>query len=375
MRILHTIPGFGVKSGGTTTCTYDLLSAMRRQETDVEVVTIESPDPSDKLVGNGEKWINVLPYDYVTPFAYSHNLKAYLTSSEFDVYHTNGLWMYANHATCSQAYRKGKPYIITPHGMLYPQALARSAWKKKLMLAACFNRDIKRADILHATCMPEYQYIRDLGLVNPVAVIPNPVPPPDYISEVRNVKKSARVGFLGRLHPRKHVHTIIEAWKKLNPVGAQLLIMGAGDPGYEKYLKELARDTTSIEFAGFVAGREKFERLASLTALVVASDFENFGMIVTEALSVGTPVIASKGTPWQSLEDERCGWGVDNDVNTLADTIAHALSLSEDEVREMGRRGSCLVEEKYLDSNVAAMMGELYRYVGGEGPRPNFVLD
>ena len=55
-------------------------------------------------------------------------------------------------------------------------------------------------------------------------------------------------------------------------------------------------------------------------------DFENFGMIVTEALSVGTPVIASLGTPWEELNIHRCGWWVNNDVDTLAQTIEKVLS-------------------------------------------------
>ncbi len=375
MKALHTIPGFGVKSGGTTTSTYDLLTAMHRQGVDVEVVTIESSDPADRLVGSGEPWITALPNDYITPFAYSRNLRDFLTASDSDVYHTNGLWMYANHVTCAAARRKDKPYVITPHGMLYPQALARSAWKKKLMLAACFKRDLRRADMLHATCLPEYHHIRELGINNPVAVIPNPVPLPEYIDEISNDRSIPRIGFLGRLHPRKHVDTLIEAWKKLNPRDARLVIMGSGDSDYEQRLKALASECDSVEFTGFVTGRAKFEKLASLSALAVPSDFENFGMIVTEALSVGTPVIASKGTPWQSLETEGCGWWVDNDVDTIADTIAAALSLSGSELSEMGRRGRRLVEEKYLDSKVATMMADLYLYLSGTAPKPDFVLD
>ena len=33
MKILQTIAGFGAKSGGTSTCTYDLLNAMHREIT------------------------------------------------------------------------------------------------------------------------------------------------------------------------------------------------------------------------------------------------------------------------------------------------------------------------------------------------------
>lgn len=52
-----------------------------------------------------------------------------------------------------------------------------------------------------------------------------------------------------------------------------------------------------------MAGVEKDNAISSLTYLAVPSDFENFGNIVTEALVRGIPVIASKGMPWQELEN------------------------------------------------------------------------
>lgn len=182
---------------------------------------------------------------------------------------------------------------------------------------------------------------------------------------------------MGRLYPYKKVDALIEAWVQLgNRVdGCQLIIMGRGETEYERLLKERVRECglKNVEFAGFVTGREKFERLASLTALCVPSDFENFGMIVTEALSVGTPVIASLGTPWQELNTGHCGYWVNNGVKTLAETIAKVLSLSSDEILMMGENGKRLVREKYQDIQVAKMMKQLYEWVIYGGAKPDFV--
>ena len=57
MKILQTIAGFGAHSGGTSTCTYDLLSAMHRIGCDVDLMTLSAPD----LMGHGEPWIKALP--------------------------------------------------------------------------------------------------------------------------------------------------------------------------------------------------------------------------------------------------------------------------------------------------------------------------
>ena len=376
MKILQTIADFGAHSGGTSTCTYDLLSAMHRIGYDIDLMTLQTDD----LMGQGESWIRALPNDALTPYGYSHNMKQFLKRSDYDLYHTNGMWMYCNHETCSIARQKQKPYVITPHGMLYPQALARSAWKKKLLLiGGGVDKDLRLADCIHCTCKEEMNHYRALGYKNPVAVIPNPVSIPSFIDELTNERNIKRVGFLGRLHPRKNVEALLDAWIRLGDKTkrAQLLVMGKGEAAYKAMLKERVKQSglTNVEFTGFVTGREKFERLASLTVLCVPSDFENFGMIVTEALSVGTPVIASLGTPWEELNTRHCGYWVSNDVQTLAETIATVLSLPDEEIRTMGENGKRLVQEKYQDTQVARMMQQLYDWILTGGAKPEFVYE
>ena len=376
MKILQTIAGFGAHSGGTSTCTYDLITALRRIDCTVDLMTLQCPD----LMGHGESWIKALANDAISPYGYSRGMSRFLRYSDYDIYHTNGMWMYCNHATCHVARQKGRPYVITPHGMLYPQALARSAWKKRLLLAVGgVDKDLKAATCIHATCREEMDHYRALGYANPVAVIPNPVPIPDFIQDIRPDRTIKRIGFLGRLHTRKNVEALLNAWIKLGESvkDAKLVIMGKGDAAYEQMLRDRVAQhrLKNVEFAGFVVGREKFERLASLSALCVPSDFENFGMIVTEALSVGTPVIASFGTPWEALNIHRCGWWVNNDVDTLAQTIETVLSLSTAELSEMGERGKQLVMEKFSDGQVAMKMKHLYAWILNGGEKPEFVYE
>lgn len=378
MKILQTIAGFGAHSGGTSTCTYDLLSAMHGMGCDVDLMTVKVKDPTDKLMGQGEKWIKALDNDCRTPYGWSPNMTRFLRASDYDIYHTNGMWMHCNHETCTIAREKGKPYVITPHGMLYPQALARSAWKKKLLLnLGGVDKDLRHATCIHATCDVEMKHYRALGYTNPVAIIPNPMPIPSFIDDIKSEKSIKRIGYLGRIHPYKNTEALINAWITLGDEvkDAQLIIMGRGDNEYEAKMHQLVarHNLTNVEFAGFVNGREKFERLASLTALCVPSITENFGMTVTEALSVGTPVIASLGTPWQELNTKHCGWWVDNDVETLADTISQALSLPQDEIEKMGNNGKRLVNEKYRDTQIATMMHDLYKWIAGDIEKPDFV--
>ena len=51
--------------------------------------------------------------------------------------------------------------------MLYPQALKRGGWKKKLMLALGHRKDISGAACVHVTCGKEMEYCRDMGFSEP----------------------------------------------------------------------------------------------------------------------------------------------------------------------------------------------------------------
>jgi glycosyltransferase involved in cell wall biosynthesis len=292
MKILQTIAGFDSYSGGTSTCTYDLLSAMHQIGCNVDLMSVQS----DNLMGHGEDWIKVLPNDAITPYGYSKGIAQYLQNHEYDLYHTNGLWMYCNHMTCSVARRKHKPYIITPHGMLYPAALKRSYWKKWPLIQLCFRKDINRADCLHVTCKAEMEHVRQFGYRGAIAVIPNPASRPGYLKEIAVAKSSfmgcsrlRKFGFLGRLHPIKKIENLLYGLVELpHPQECELVIMGKGDDEYEQFLRSETKRLgleNRVQFCGFVNGRDKYEQLAQLSCLFVPSDFENFGMIVTEALS------------------------------------------------------------------------------------------
>ena len=318
-----------------------------------------------------------------TPYEYSKRIAQYLKSHDYDLYHTNGLWMYCNHVTCSVARHRRKPYIITPHGMLYPDALHRSYWKKWPLIQLCFRNDIGCADCMHVTCKAEMEHVRNFGYRNPIAIIPNPANLPDYLDEVATAKPPflgydlpRKFGFLGRLHPIKKVENLLYGVAKLpSPQDCELVIMGKGDDAYEQFLRsEVARlGLKNVKFSGFVSGREKFEQLAQLSCLFVPSDFENFGMIVTEALSVGTPVMASLGTPWEELNTVGCGWWTDRSPENIATVMHQVLEMPMEDLLTMGEKGRELVHRKYTAPQVARQMQQLYEWLTGNGSQPVFI--
>lgn len=387
MKVLQTIGGFSVKSGGTSTCTYDLLSAIYElgRENEVDLLTPSVSGEDNSMMGHGEDWIKVVPNDYCTPLSISRNLSRFLKDSDYDIYHTNGMWMHVNHTTCAIARSKGRPYIITPHGMLYPEALARSAWKKWPLRKLWFDMDIREATCVHVTCMKEMQHLRRLGYKGPIAIIANPVNVPQYTEELigartDKVASSLKIGFLGRLHPIKKIENILYGVVKSECQNVRVYIIGKGDEAYESFLRTEAERfglSDRVHFLGFVNGREKYEWLAQLDALFVPSDMENFGMIVPEALIVGTPVMASLGTPWESLNAERCGWWCDNSPEKIAEVIDTVYCLPAEEHRAMGLRGRDFAIRAFAVDKVARQMIQLYRWIViygmSEEQKPNLV--
>lgn len=390
MKVLQTIPYMLASQGGPSTCTCNLLEGMYDIGAPVDLLSSKPVGTAkcntEVVLGEDRPWMKLIECDYFTPLALSKNVDEFLQESDYELYHANTLWLYTTHATCRYARKMGKPYVLSTHGMLYPTALKVSSWKKKLMGALWYNKDIMSASCIHTTCQQEMEYVREYGYIGPIAVIPNPVVFPHGVS-LKFIDESLKyrtpgkkqIGFLGRLHPIKKVENIIYAMALLNEKERKLLsfqVMGKFDDRYEAFLRAEVKRLNlenSVFFVGFVSGLEKYERLSQISALMVPSEQENFGMIVPEALICETPVYASLGTPWSELNEHSCGWWKDNKPETIVKVIREILGIDDAEIRKMGARGRQLIEKNYQQHKVACMMRDLYHWLLTGNNKPEFV--
>lgn len=311
-------------------------------------------------------------------FAYVNNIKDCLEKEGgVDVYHIHGTWMYHGLAVSRYANKMGKSYVVSPRGMLYPQALAHHALLKKIMMALYQGKVFSGAACIQATCREEMEHYRALGFKNPVAVLPNPIDISGVIDREIPHKPIFKIGYLGRLHPRKRVERLIYAFneKKKQLEDCRLVIIGGGDEKYQKFLEDEVKrlNLTNVEFTGFLTGKEKDNAILDLSLLVVPSDFENFGNIVTEALVRGVPVIASKGMPWQELEEYHCGWWINNDQESINHALLNAIALSPEKRIQMGMNGKRLMRENYSVEVLGEKMKRLYEWILNGGQKPEFV--
>ena len=374
MRVLH----FGtldVNAGGPAMSAYLTLKGLRDLGVDAEIMQYPLSE-TGKLRGQG------IPVHYAAPplehkLLYSPRLKKEIMGlGMYDIYHAQGVWQYPTYALADVAEKRHRPYVITPRGMLYPQDIAKSnTLLKKLSLRIRLLGNLNRAACVHVTCDEEMRYCRELGVTSPVAVIPNPVEIRDYPFEKED--DVFRLGYLGRLSRRKNVESLIYAFAGLrkDAANAELLIIGGGDAQYESFLRSEASrlQLHNVRFTGFLSGEEKDKALASCSVLAMPSEFENLGNVILEGLVRRIPCIATKGSPWNELETNDCGWWVDYDQQAITEAISQALHTPVDRLHAMGRRGRMLMERQYSVQSVAMKMEALYKWILSHTGKPDFV--
>lgn len=320
-------------------------------------------------------------------FGYCPSLLSRLRGEEPDLVHLQGLWMYPSVVCARWNGRTGRPYVVSPHGMLDPWALRMSAWKKRLAAWLYENRNLHRAACLHALCEAEKAAIRAYGLRNPVCVIPNGVDLPEATSGRRRSWEDERTAghavllYLGRLHPKKNLVRLLEAWALAQRKGPQacrwrLVLAGWDQGGYEARLRQAAEElgvADSVWFLGPQFGEGKDATLGRADSFVLPSLSEGLPVAVLEAWAYGLPVLM---TPECNLP-EGFAAGAAIRVSTDAEGIARGLmelfEVSEPERRAMGERGRRLVQEKFSWPKIARQMKGVYEWVLGGGPRPGCV--
>lgn len=377
MKIIHS-GSLNVKSGGPALSTYLTIKGLKENGVDAEII-MPPLDVDGKLIANDVNIYYTAPITNARLGYMPGVLDLLKHLPQYDLYHVQGLWQWLGHSVATYSRRNDRPYVMTLRGMLYPQALAHSPLVKKLSLAIYQRKDLQRAACIQATCEEEMKYYRDLGFTNPVAILPNPIETAGIIERPVPKNNRLRIGYLGRVHPRKRIERLIYAFDALRNElrDAELLIIGADDIQYEAFLrKEVERlGLGNVRFTGFLTGKEKDDAIMSLSYLAVPSDFENFGNIVTEALVRGVPVIASKGTPWQVLEKYHCGWWIDNSQSSINQAIYQAIHTSTEDRLAMGVNGKRLMRENYSVEVLGLKMKRLYTWILNGGEKPEFVYE
>jgi glycosyltransferase involved in cell wall biosynthesis len=357
MKVIHYIDSIDKTAGGTTEY-MRLLGNTLKSKVDLVVATGLSESP---ITIDGIK-IKFFDSKVLRWFSLLDEFRIFLKKERPAIVHVNGIWSPQNWGFQKVSQELGIKVVLSPHGMLEPWILAHNPLRKKIGLFLYQNKAIRSADHLHVTATMEKESIRDLGYTNDLTIIPNGID----LSEIKKKKEfygSKKVIFLSRIHPKKGIELLLDAWRISNTQGWSLEIAGNGDANYIQILTQSANDINNVYFVGAKYGEEKWDFLRSADVMVLPTHSENFGIVVAEALAVGLPVITTKGTPWEDLNLHHCGWWIELTVASLSSTLMTVFLKDALELKEMGRNGMKLIEDKYNIKQIGIDIKKLYKKI------------
>ena len=308
---------------------------------------------------------NILPYGIKRT-----EVEKVIVDGHFDLIHIQCIWTPIYHDVCCIARKHNIPYIITPRGTLEPWSLEQKKWKKKLAMLLYQKKDLNEANCILATADMEADHVRNLGITPPIAIIPNGIDVSEYQCRAMGDKGAIKkqIVFLSRIHEKKGIEFLIDAWEKLQSKYPDWNVVIAGN-GEADYIEQLKQKIASkglqkcVEIVPPVFGYEKHKLYCESSLFVLPTYSENFGMVVAEAMSCGVPVITTNGTPWQELNEHQLGWCIDLSLDNLIKTIAEAIDLGTDRLFEIGQKCSQHIRNTYQYTEVAAKNKAVYEWL------------
>ena len=282
-------------------------------------------------------------------FPFHQIILALANFSKSDVVHLSSFFFPTSFVTAFAARLLRKKIVWSARGELDTAALNHSRMRK-LPILWCLKKIFKKYPTFHSTCREETEYIRMVfGDRARVAEIPNYIEIPDKAA--RNSGKY--ILYIGRIHPKKAIDNLIKAVlmsEEFMNSDFVLKIAGTGKKEFENDLRELVDKlglNQKVIFVGQVEGIEKQKILADAFWTIMPSHTENFGIVVLESLAQSTPVIASKGSPWASLEDEQIGFWTENSPEMLASKIDDVFKMPDSEYEKYRSRCRGFVEREF----------------------------
>lgn len=323
---------------------------------DVDVRKIPAP-----VLGNPLRWHPALFHFYL------REIKEFKP----DVIHVHGVFTFVQRAAVRAAHVLGLPVLLSLHGMLeewtWQQKRTVYHFAKRIYWRALINPMLKRVNSVHVITRLEAK-TASLELQNiPQVLIPNAI---DFsrLSAPTDPPRQDLV-FLGRLHPKKGVELLIQAFS-LARLGKDWRLIIAGpeqDPAYGSQLRRLVSDlglNDHVRLIGPVYGNEKYDLLSRAWAVVVPSFSEVIAIVNLEAAAAYTPTITTHAT---GLDDWEQGGGllVDPSQDQLAQALARVASWSLPERLKNGRKAHQFVCERYGWDVITPKWLKAYRATAG----------
>jgi len=329
-------------------------------------------------------------------FGYAPDLLDVLVKAKADLAYFVGLWKYPSLAALRWANRTGKPFMVAPHGMLDSWALQNSGAKKRMAAWLFQNAQLRKSSCVRALCPAEATSIRAYGVKNPICIIPNGIdlPSPAAGSGAADFPFSSgrkMALYLGRLHPKKGLANLLEAWSRERGTRSQewvLALAGWDQGGHEAQLKQQATDLgirwgdaasaqsdNSVVFLGPQFGEAKGKIYSHCEAFILPSFSEGLPMVILEAWAYGKPVLM---TPECNLPEgfaAQAALRIEPTIDSVTEGLRQLFEMSAAERQTMGGHGLALVKDRFAWAKIAVEMKSVYEWMAAGGIKPDCIVE
>lgn len=380
MKVLAVIPYVASSYGGTSEVVKSLARALGQRKLAIDVVTTNADDASI-LNLNTCKWhlekyyrIQYFPTWHRGDFILSLSLIRWLFHNvkDYDIVHTHTLFAPLITFTHKLCHFYKVPYIVTPHGMLDPWALAYKAWKKRFYYT-CFEQSaIGSASAIQVLSSSEVEQVNKLSYLHTV-LLPNGIhynealklPAPElFYEQFPHLRTKRLVLFLGRIDPKKGLDLLALAFAKTHQIFPESHLILAGPdsinftPKVQSYFDN-AKCLDSVTFTGMLSGELKQAALATADVYVSPSYSEGFSMSVLEAMASGLPCVITTGCNFPEAAAAQAAHVVDIDADAIAKALIDCLG-DVPAAKAMGDRARQFVLNHYTWDQIAAQLIDVY---------------
>jgi glycosyltransferase involved in cell wall biosynthesis len=288
-----------------------------------------------------------------------------------DIIHMNEYRTLQNAVAHYYAKKLKRPYVLTGHGTI--PIMVEKFVTKKLFDEVWGDRILQGAAKLIASSSIEMKQFASAGVPSDkIIIVPNGIDVKSFESlpETGALKKKLGLGnssvivlYIGRLHKRKGIGFLLDAFAQMDSKNAVLVIAGA-DYGYLPKIKEkasLLQIDRKVVFMGYISERDKLAAYIDSSVVVYPGIYESFPLVPLEAALCSKPVIVSDDSVMAEIASLG-GFGVATkygDVTQLRNSLSTILNNSKMAV-EMGRKGRDFVKINFNWPKIVSILEHVY---------------
>ena len=282
------------------------------------------------------------------------------TYGEPDVIHAHAM-IYGGLLAWNIQTRYQIPFVITEHGTAYARGLL-APWEIRLAAKAAASADCRLA-VSEAFCDEISTFLgsrwQACPNVVPTAFTNYPLAPQ---KEHEEPFVFIKVAYLS--NKRKRIHLLITAFAQAFKDDPTVYLKIGGDGKERSNLEALARKlgvADRVIFLGALERHEVRDHIVAADALVLASQYETFGVVVIEALALGKPVIATRcGGPNRIVRPQDGLLIPPDDVDAIAQAMRH-IRTNRNQYDAQGIRQACI--DRYGETAIAEQLETFYEQI------------